>query len=120
MNIKLLIDAEYVNTNSGIELLGLGMMAAFNSKSVLVHNTYQCYIKVGWMKTNFNKGISSHSCTRALLGTFLLVSQATTSEMTTDRLHVIFGQTIADPRPYIYHMTVAFASFVWVYTKEVL
>ncbi|KAG1663988.1 Hydroxyproline dehydrogenase [Nymphon striatum] len=43
--VKILIDAEYVNTNPAISLLCVAMMVAFNKQKVLIHNTYQCYLK---------------------------------------------------------------------------
>ncbi|KAH8010142.1 hypothetical protein HPB51_025413 [Rhipicephalus microplus] len=42
--ITILVDAEYSNMNGGIELLGLTLMAAFNERTPLVWNTYQCYL----------------------------------------------------------------------------
>ncbi|KAH6939529.1 hypothetical protein HPB50_019211 [Hyalomma asiaticum] len=42
--VTILVDAEYVNMNGGIELLGLALMTAFNERVPLVWNTYQCYL----------------------------------------------------------------------------
>lgn len=45
-NLRLLVDAEYSYINPGCSLIALAMMAAFNQKSPVVANTYQCYFKV--------------------------------------------------------------------------
>ncbi|KAL3175208.1 hypothetical protein MRX96_010834 [Rhipicephalus microplus] len=42
--VTILVDAEYSNMNGGIELLGLALMVAFNERTPLVWNTYQCYL----------------------------------------------------------------------------
>jgi hypothetical protein len=44
--LKILVDAEYTYMNPGISAVALAMMVAFNKRSAVVGNTYQCYLKV--------------------------------------------------------------------------
>ena len=44
--LKILVDAEYTYMNPGISAVALAMMVSFNTKSAVVGNTYQCYLKV--------------------------------------------------------------------------
>ena len=44
--LKILVDAEYTYMNPGISAVALAMMVNFNKSSVVVGNTYQCYLKV--------------------------------------------------------------------------
>ena len=49
--LRLLVDAEYTYMNDGISLMALGMMCHYNKSKAYVGNTYQCYLKVGLIKT---------------------------------------------------------------------
>ncbi|XP_013774420.2 hydroxyproline dehydrogenase-like isoform X2 [Limulus polyphemus] len=43
--VRILVDAEHTYENLGLSLLTLAMMAAYNSTTSIVWNTYQCYLK---------------------------------------------------------------------------
>ncbi|XP_050043133.1 hydroxyproline dehydrogenase-like [Dermacentor andersoni] len=60
--VTILVDAEFADMNGGIELLGLALMAAFNERTPLVWNTYQCYL------TDTPDKVGRHLCLATRMG----------------------------------------------------